>query len=177
MQRYEYRVVPAPAQAGRVKGLKTAADRFAHGLAEVMNALGRDGWEYVRAESLPCEDRPGMLSRPVTTTVHLLVFRRPLGEPGALPSLAEPAPAPAPALHAAGAPSAAPPPPPVAVRAKVAALPPAESKVRLVSPADRGGGRAGLPRIGAATGKGVFRGQPPLPDSGGAPETPDGRGE
>ncbi|MCL4189545.1 MAG: DUF4177 domain-containing protein [Rhodobacteraceae bacterium] len=185
MLRFEYRVVPAPAQAGKVKGLKSAAERYAHGLAETMNALGRDGWEYVRAESLPCEDKPGMLSRPVTTTVHLLVFRRPLPEPAAAQrQAAEPAAAPAPAA----VPAAMPPPAPPAIAAP-AAIPAAaggpaagprpeprpaaavSDKVRLMPLGDRAaGGRGGLPRLGAATGRGLFRGPAARGDA--APQAP-----
>ena len=52
---YEYKVVPAPQKGEKAKGAKTTADRFAVALTSLMNQLGRDGWDYVRADTLPCE--------------------------------------------------------------------------------------------------------------------------
>lgn len=77
MPGYEYKVVPAPARGEKARGLKTGADRFAYTLAQVMNALGREGWEYVRADTLPGEERTGFTKRS-TVYYNLLVFRRAL---------------------------------------------------------------------------------------------------
>lgn len=75
MQTYEYKVVPAPTRGEKVRGAKTPAERFAQTLATVMNDLARDGWEYVRADTLPSEERTGLTKR--TTVYHsMLVFRR-----------------------------------------------------------------------------------------------------
>lgn len=79
MQRFEYKVIPAPSRGEKARGLKTSADRFAHSLAQIMNELGRDGWEYLRADTLPCEERTGLTGRS-STYHHLLVFRRPLDQ-------------------------------------------------------------------------------------------------
>lgn len=79
MQTFEYKVVPAPNRGEKAPGLKTPGDRFAHALAQLMNDLARDGWEYVRADTLPSEERAGITRR--TTVYHsVLVFRRPRGE-------------------------------------------------------------------------------------------------
>lgn len=75
MQTYEYKVVPAPARSEKVRGAKTPADRFAQTLATVMNDLARDGWEYVRADTLPSEERTGLTKR-MTVYHSVLVFRR-----------------------------------------------------------------------------------------------------
>jgi Domain of unknown function (DUF4177) len=75
MTQYEYKVIPAPARGEKLRGAKTAEDRLAATLAELMNALGREGWEYVRADTLPCEERVGLTGRK-TTFVNMLVFRR-----------------------------------------------------------------------------------------------------
>ncbi|WP_116083988.1 DUF4177 domain-containing protein [Tropicimonas sp. IMCC34011] len=75
MPRYEYKVVPAPERGTKVKGLKTTPDRFAYALEELMNELGAKGWDYVRADTLPCEERSGLASRK-TTYQNMLVFRR-----------------------------------------------------------------------------------------------------
>ncbi len=88
MQQYEYKVMPAPTRAEKVRGLKTGADRFAHTLAGLMNAQAREGWEYVRADTLPTEERTGLTGR--ATVYHtVLVFRRPAGaaDPAARQSL------------------------------------------------------------------------------------------
>jgi hypothetical protein len=75
MTAFEYRVVPAPKRGVKAKGAKTAEERFAVALAEVMNALGADGWDYVRSDMLPCEERQGLTGK--ATVYHtMLVFRR-----------------------------------------------------------------------------------------------------
>ena len=43
MQRFEYKVVPAPRRGEKARGVKTSEDRFALALATLMNALGREG--------------------------------------------------------------------------------------------------------------------------------------
>ncbi len=79
MSDYEYRVVPAPNRAEKFRSARTIGERFALTVAGAMNELGREGWEYLRADTLPCEERTGLTGR--TTNYHvLLVFRRPLGE-------------------------------------------------------------------------------------------------
>lgn len=87
---YEYRVVPAPSRGEKARGVKTTADRFALTLTGVMNALGREGWEYLRADTLPCEERVG-LTGSKSTFQHLLIFRRAIAEAGVMP-VAAPAP-------------------------------------------------------------------------------------
>lgn len=77
MQRFEYRVIPAPTKGEKSRTAKTTADRFAHGLTLLMNDLGRDGWEYVRADTLPCEERTGLTGKTMVFQ-HMLVFRRPI---------------------------------------------------------------------------------------------------
>ncbi|SDE66767.1 hypothetical protein SAMN05421538_10968 [Paracoccus isoporae] len=77
MQHYEYRTVPAPARSEKAKGAKTPADRYAVTLTEAINRVAAEGWEYLRAETLPSEERSGLTGR--TTLFHnLLIFRRPL---------------------------------------------------------------------------------------------------
>jgi hypothetical protein len=79
MQRYEYRVVPAPRRGEKVRGVKTTEDRFAHALTRLMNDLAREGWEYVRADTLPCDERSGFTGIK-TTSQNMLVFRRSIAE-------------------------------------------------------------------------------------------------
>ncbi len=94
---YEYKVIPAPRRGEKAKGAKTTAERFAYALTHVMNDLGRDGWEYLRADTLPCDERVGLTGK-ATAFQNMLVFRRAAGavaadaptrsaEPAALPAI------------------------------------------------------------------------------------------
>ncbi|WP_199286141.1 DUF4177 domain-containing protein [Paracoccus suum] len=75
MSRYEYTAIPAPQRGDKVRGAKTPGDRFAQSLTAVLNDMAERGWEYVRAETLPSEERSGLTGR--TTVWHnLLIFRR-----------------------------------------------------------------------------------------------------
>ena len=76
MAHFEYKVIPAPTKGRKAPGFKSAEARFAHGLEEAMNELASDGWEYVRSDLLPSEERQGLTS---SHTVYrsVLVFRRP----------------------------------------------------------------------------------------------------
>ena len=109
MQRYEYNVVPAPRRGEKARGVKTTEDRFALALTTLMNTLGRDGWEYLRADTLPVDERTG-LTGTKTSFQNMLVFRRPVEEakaeaPPPRLVVAEPAPAPAPKLGPAEVPA------------------------------------------------------------------------
>ena len=79
MQRYEYRVVPAPRKGEKARGLKTVEERFAYALTAMMNKMGVEGWEYQRADALPCDERVG-LTGTKTVFQNMLVFRRPAAE-------------------------------------------------------------------------------------------------
>lgn len=78
MQRYEYKVIPAPQRGEKTRGLKKPVDRFANTLASVMNEMADDGWEYLRADTLPCEERSGLRGK-TTKFQNMLVFRRVAG--------------------------------------------------------------------------------------------------
>ncbi len=75
MSAYEYKVIPAPNRAVRVKGVKGTEARFANAIQSVMNDQAGDGWEYLRTDTLPCEERQGLRGR-TTVYKNLLVFRR-----------------------------------------------------------------------------------------------------
>ncbi len=106
MQRFEYKVIPAPKRGEKARGVKTTEDRFAYALAVLMNDLGAEGWDYVRADALPCEERAGFTGTK-TTFQNVLVFRRMLAAPDERPAtrllLSEPV-APAPRLGPAEGP-------------------------------------------------------------------------
>lgn len=73
--RFEYTAVPAPARGEKSRAAKTPGERFAVSLTTVLNDMAAQGWEYVRAETLPSEERSGLTSR-VTVWHNLLIFRR-----------------------------------------------------------------------------------------------------
>jgi hypothetical protein len=111
MQRFEFKVIPAPKRGEKARGVKSTEDRFALALTHLMNDLGADGWDYVRADALPCEERVGFTGTK-TTFQNVLVFRRVISAgalaPDAGPSrliLQDPVPA-APRLGPADAPFA-----------------------------------------------------------------------
>lgn len=79
MTRFEYKVCPAPSKGRKAAGVKGPEARFAHALEVLMNEMGAEGWEYVRSDILPSEERQGLTS---SQTVYrsVLVFRRPLAD-------------------------------------------------------------------------------------------------
>ncbi|MEX5727016.1 hypothetical protein Ga0609869_000369 [Rhodovulum iodosum] len=86
MSHYEYKVVPAPSKAARARGVKGTEARFAHALTALMNEMARTGWEYLRADTLPCEERQGLTGK-TSSFKNMLVFRRALQDE---PARAEP---------------------------------------------------------------------------------------
>lgn len=90
---YEYKVVPAPTRGVKAKGAKSVEARFANALEVTMNDLAADGWEYLRTDTLPCEQREGLMSK-TTVFQNMLVFRRERRAIAAPAINAEPAPAP-----------------------------------------------------------------------------------
>ena len=75
MRKFEYKAVPAPNNGTKAKGVKTTQDRFALSLSHALNEMAADGWEYVRAETLPCQERKG-LTGSQTVYQNILIFRR-----------------------------------------------------------------------------------------------------
>ena len=97
MQAFEYKAIPAPGRGKKARGVKTTEDRFALAITEALNEMAAEGWDYVRAETLPCEERKG-LARTQTTDQFILIFRRRARESAGAPApltLGQPAPAPA----------------------------------------------------------------------------------
>ena len=73
--RYEFKVVPAPRRGEKARGVKTSEERFALAMTTMMNAMGAEGWDYVRADTLPVDERTG-LTGTKTTYQNMMVFRR-----------------------------------------------------------------------------------------------------
>lgn len=89
---FEYSVVPAPRKGVKARGVRSAEDRFANALETVMNEKGADGWEYVRTDTLPSEERQGLTGR-TTVFQNMMVFRRPLAAKTTTPTALLEAPA------------------------------------------------------------------------------------
>lgn len=93
--RHEYTAIPAPTRGEKVKDAKTPSDRYALALTAELNRMAQDGWDYVRADVLPSEERSGLTGR--TTVYHnLLIFRRDIVEKPAVTKQVQPASQPAP---------------------------------------------------------------------------------
>lgn len=99
MSAYEYRTVAAPRRAPKAQGVKGVEARLARAMGEIITAEAANGWEYLRADSLPVEEGGGLFSKARTEWRAVLVFRR---ERRAAQREAEPAFAPEP--RAPGAP-------------------------------------------------------------------------
>lgn len=79
MPRFEYKVIPAPRKGVPGKGMRGKTAKYANALSIIMNELGAEGWDYVRADTLPFEERSGLTSR-IVTYQNMLIFRRQLDE-------------------------------------------------------------------------------------------------
>lgn len=75
MPRFEYLTVPAPRKGEKAKGIKTPEARIALAMQSVLNEKGAEGWDYVRADLIPMEERAGLTSKSVNYHT-VLVFRR-----------------------------------------------------------------------------------------------------
>ncbi len=85
MPRYEFKVIPAPRRGEKARGVKTSEERFALALTGVLNDMGAEGWDYVRADTLPLDERSG-LTGTKTSFQNMLVFRRILEAGAAVPT-------------------------------------------------------------------------------------------
>ncbi len=93
MSTFEYKTICAPRKALKIKGVKGADNRYAQTLTDVINAQSVDGWEYFRAETLPVDEKSGMMGKTAEKYLSLLVFRREnietYEEPAFSPSITE----------------------------------------------------------------------------------------
>ena len=102
---YEYAVVPAPKKGVKARGVKTPEDRFANALQTIMNEKGAEGWDYVRTDTLPSEERQGLTGR-TTVFQNMMVFRRALAAPESAAQTTAPVMLAAPTADADAAPAA-----------------------------------------------------------------------
>ena len=73
---FEYKCVGGPERPKRLRGTGSRSDRVALAMQEIISAEAVDGWEYLRTDLVPVEEKPGLFSR--TQEVHraVLIFRR-----------------------------------------------------------------------------------------------------
>ncbi|HET7408829.1 MAG TPA: hypothetical protein VFJ13_01385 [Paracoccaceae bacterium] len=73
---YEYKCVGAPERPKRQRGVRGRSERVALAMQEIIAAEVVDGWEYMRTDLVPVEEKNGFFSR--THEVHraVLIFRR-----------------------------------------------------------------------------------------------------
>jgi hypothetical protein len=86
---FEYKCVGAPERPKRLRGSWSRSDRVALAMQEIIDAEAVDGWEYLRTDLVPVEEKASFFSR--TQEVHraVLIFRRDaVGELRARPMLA-----------------------------------------------------------------------------------------
>ena len=74
-QTFENPVVPAPRKGEKARGVRSGEARFALAMTRLMNRMGSEGWEFVRADTLPAEERVGLTGKELKYHT-LLVFRR-----------------------------------------------------------------------------------------------------
>lgn len=77
MSQFEYKVIPAPTKAKKARAASPDA-RYAMAVSDVLNEEAQNGWDFQRAETLPCEERQGLTGK-ATVFRTLLVFRRDVG--------------------------------------------------------------------------------------------------
>lgn len=75
---YEYEVIPAPRKGKKSRGVRSSEGRFANAMTALLNDMAAEGWEYLRADTLPSEERSGLRGRS-TVYQNMLVFRRFVG--------------------------------------------------------------------------------------------------
>lgn len=76
MSTFEYKSICAPRKALKIKGVKGADERYAQTLTDVINAQSENGWDYFRAETLPVDEKTGMMGKTAEKYLSLLIFRR-----------------------------------------------------------------------------------------------------
>lgn len=81
MTKYEYKTLPAPRRERRMRGKKSGPEAFAAAIEAVLNDEAAAGWEFQRAESLPCDEKRGVFGRRHEVLHALLIFRRAIDAP------------------------------------------------------------------------------------------------
>lgn len=75
---FEYKCIGAPERPKRQRGVRGRSERVALAMQEIIAVEAVDGWEYMRTDLVPVEEKASLFSR--TREVHraVLIFRREL---------------------------------------------------------------------------------------------------
>lgn len=73
---FEYKCVGAPERPKRLRGTWSRSDRVALAMQEIIGAEAVDGWEYMRTDIVPVEEKAGFFGRTHEAHRAVLVFRR-----------------------------------------------------------------------------------------------------
>ena len=73
---YEYKAIGAPEKGRRRRGAKTRSDKVAAAVEDLLVREGSEGWEYLRTDLFPVEERRGWLGRSREYHRAVMVFRR-----------------------------------------------------------------------------------------------------
>lgn len=98
MSSAEYKTVPAPRRVKKIKGVKGSEETLAKMIEDIITEQASSGWDYVRTDTFPVEEKPGWFSSRETVMKGVMVFKR-----GG--TVAQPAPTPQPATEPAPHPS------------------------------------------------------------------------
>ncbi|MEM9148259.1 MAG: hypothetical protein AAGC57_18995 [Pseudomonadota bacterium] len=76
---FDYKTVAGPERAKKRKGCRTPSERVAGAMEDLIRAEAAEGWEYLRTDLVPVEERAGLFSRRQSIHCAVLIFRRPRG--------------------------------------------------------------------------------------------------
>lgn len=93
MTGYTYKTVAAPRRLKKVKGVKGQDALLAHSVEELIAVEAAQGWEYLRSDTFPVEEKGGMFSKAAVTDRAVLIFRKPIAVQRAQPAQRQAAPA------------------------------------------------------------------------------------
>lgn len=116
MSSAEYKTVPAPRRVKKIKGVKGPEATLAKMVEEIISEQASSGWDYVRTDTFPVEEKPGWFASRETILKGVMVFRRG-GQPSQAAPSPQPAPQPAPRHEPEPAPYNPPPAPTMSARA------------------------------------------------------------
>jgi hypothetical protein len=76
---FEYKCVGAPERVKRQRGVRSRSERVALAMQEIISAEAVDGWEYLRTDLVPVEEKAGFFGRMHEVQRAVLIFRRESG--------------------------------------------------------------------------------------------------
>lgn len=72
----EYKCIGAPERPKRKRGMKTRSDRVAGAMQDIIATEAVDGWEYLRTDLIPVEEKAGLFGRVREVHRAVLIFHR-----------------------------------------------------------------------------------------------------